>query len=427
MENWLESRSKEGRKMANLFKIAFRNLLRYKRRTLLTASLVTIGVVFVLLFISISGSFKNMMVGQMTDSMLGHLEVHRKGYLASIDNLPLNLNLKLQAYQKLEGILKQQPEVEAFSPRIKFGGMFSTFVETTNIRLNGVYPDLELKTVPLLPSRLTNGAKKTLEKGEIWIPELMSKSMKVNLGDTVVVIATNKDGSVNGRQFKVAGVLESVTGPGGRDGYIHIEDAMEVLRMEEMEVSEVAIRLKNFGQLHAFSDKLERLLSGEVNKQGKPIYEVHTWEKLSPFYNIARMIDLMAFFIKLMLIAVVLVSIMNVMIMAVYERIREIGTIAAIGTLPGKILSMFVLEGLFLGTMGALAGDLIGLIIILILNRVGITFDFGRETGLVLSATIGPFDVLMISVIVIFISVVASLQPAYKASRMEPIKALRHV
>ena len=413
--------------MGNLLKIAFRNLLRYKRRTLLTASLVTIGVVFVLLFISISGSFKNMMVGQMTDSMLGHLEVHRKGYLASIDNLPLNLNLKLQAYQKLEGILKKEPEVEAYSPRIKFGGMFSTFVETTNIRLNGVYPDPEFKTVPLLPSRLTDGTKKTLEKGEIWIPELMSKSMKVNIGDTVVVIATNKDGSVNGKQFKVGGVLESITGPGGRDGYIHLEDAMEVLRMEEMDVSEVAIRLKNFGQLHAFSDKLEGLLSGEVNKQGKPIYEVHTWEKLSPFYNIARMIDLMAFFIKLMLIAVVLVSIMNVMIMAVYERIREIGTIAAIGTLPGKILSMFVLEGLFLGTVGALAGDLIGLIIILILNRVGITFDFGRETGLVLSATIAPSDVLMISAIVIFISVVASLQPAYKASRMEPIKALRHV
>jgi len=413
--------------MGNLFKIAIRNLLRYKRRTLLTASLVTIGVVFVLLFISISGSFKNMMVGQMTDSMLGHLEVHRKGYLASIDNLPLNLNLKIQAYQKLEGILKQEPEVEAFSPRIKFGGMFSTFVETTNIRLNGVYPDQEFKTVPLLPSRVINGGGKSLEKGEIWIPELMSKSMKVNLGDTVVIIATNKDGSVNGKQFKVAGVLESITGPGGRDGYIHLEDAMEVLRMEEMEVSEVAIRLKDFGQLHAFSSKLEGLLSGEVNKQGKPIYEVHTWEKLSPFYNIARMIDLMAFFIKLMLIAVVLVSIMNVMIMAVYERIREIGTIAAIGTLPGKILSMFVLEGLFLGTMGALAGDLIGLIIILILNRVGITFDFGRETGLVLSATIAPSDVLMISAIVIFISVVASLQPAFKASRMEPIKALRHV
>jgi putative ABC transport system permease protein len=240
-------------------------------------------------------------------------------------------------------------------------------------------------------------------------------------------VATNKDGSVNGKQFKVSGVLESITGPGGRDGYIHIEDAKEVLRMEELEVSEVAIRLKNFGKLNSFYEKLEGLLSGEVNKQGKPVFEVHTWEKLSPFYNIARMIDVMSFFIKLMLIAVVLISIMNVMIMAVYERIREIGTIAAIGTLPGKILSMFVVEGFCLGAIGAVVGDIIGLIVILILNRFGITFDFGRQTGLVLSATIAPSDVLMISVIVIFISVIASLQPAFKASRMEPIKALRHV
>ena len=107
--------------------------------------------------------------------------------------------------------------------------MFSTFVETTNIRLNGVYPDLEFKTVPLLASRLMNGGNKSLQKGEIWVPDLMSTSMKVKLGDTVVIIATNKDGSVNGKQFKVAGVLGSATGPGGRDGYIHIEDAVEVL------------------------------------------------------------------------------------------------------------------------------------------------------------------------------------------------------
>jgi len=412
--------------MRNLLKIAVRNLLRYKRRTLLTASLIAIGVVFVLLFVGVTGSFKSMMIGQMTDSMLGHLQVHRKGYLASIENLPLNMNLKLQAYQKLEGILNQQPEIEAYSPRIKFGGMFSTFVETTNIRLNGVYPDRELKTLPLLPSRVTNGGGKTLEKGEIWIPELMSKSMKVNIGDTVVIIATNKDGSVNGKQFKVAGVLESVTGPGGRDGYIQIEDAMEVLRMEEMEVSEIAIRVNDFNNVNAFTDSLDNLLSKEVGKEGKPIFEVHSWESLSPFYNIARMIDIMTFFIKIMLIAIVLISIMNVMIMAVYERIREIGTIAAIGTLPGKILSMFVVEGFCLGLVGAVAGNVLGLIIMLVINHSGMTFDFGRQT-LALSAAISPMDVLVISGIVIVISVVASLQPAFKASRMEPIKALRHV
>jgi putative ABC transport system permease protein len=426
MEKSLENGLKEESKMRNLFKIAIRNLRRYKRRTLLTTSLVMIGVIFVLLYISVSGSFKNMMIGQITDSMLGHLEVHRKGYLASIDNLPLNLNLRPQAYKKLVDILNKQPEVEAFSPRVKFGGMFSTFVETTNIRLNGVYPDQEFKTIPLLPSRIIGG-QKSLNKGEILVPELLARGMKVNVGDTVVIVATNKDGSVNGKQFRVSGFLESVSGPGGRDGYIHIEDAMETLRMEEREISEVAIRLKHFGQLHTFSEKLEGLLAGEVSKEGKPTFEVHTWEKLSPFYNIARMIDMMSFFIRLMLIAVVLISIMNVMIMAVYERIREIGTIAAIGTLPGKILSMFLVEGFCLGAMGAVAGNIVGIIIILIINRFGITFDFGMQKGLVLPATIAPLDVLIISAIVIFISVIASLQPAFKASRMEPIKALRHV
>jgi putative ABC transport system permease protein len=413
--------------MGNLFKIAVRNLFRYKRRTLLTVSLISIGVIFVLGYISISGSFKNMMISQITDSMIGHLQVHRKGYVASIENLPLNMNLKPQAVKKLEGILNQQPEVEAYSPRIKLGGMFSTFVETTNIRLNGVFPEKEFKTVPFLASRITEG-EKSINKGEILLPELLARGMKAKVGDMIVIVATNQDGSVNGKQFKVGGILESATGPGGRDGYVHIEDAMEVLRMGEMEISEIAIRLKHFNGVEAFTQKLDALLSQEQNKQGKPIFEVHSWEKLSPFYNIARMIDMMTIFIQLMLIAVVLISIMNVMIMAVYERIREIGTIAAIGTLPKKILSMFVMEGFCLGAIGAVIGDILGSVIIYILNisRV-ITFDFSRQKDLVLLPTIAPMDVLIISAIVIFVSVLASLQPAFKASRMEPIKALRHV
>jgi putative ABC transport system permease protein len=251
--------------------------------------------------------------------------------------------------------------------------------------------------------------------------------MGVKVGDTVVVVATNKDGSVNGKQFRVSGVVEGITGPGGRDGYIHIEDAAELLRMEEPEVSEVAIRMKNFSKLHGFAEKIKDLLSGELNKQGKPLFEVHSWEQLTPFYNIARMIDMMTFFIKLMLIAIVLISIMNVMIMAVYERIREIGTIAAIGTLPGKILSLFVIEGFCLGIVGAVGGDIVGIAIVYILNLSRITFNFGQQKGLLLTATITPADLLTISVTVIIVSVIASLQPAFKASRMEPIKALRHV
>ena len=400
--------------------------MRYKRRTLLTASLVAIGVVFVLVFISVSGSFKNMMIGQITDSFLGHIQIHKKGYVASIDSLPLTLNLGPKTLGKVEKAISQTPEIEAYSKRIKFGGMFSNFVETTNVRLNGVYPEDEVKTVPLFLSRIREG-KKNIKLGEILVPELLAKGMKVKVGDTVVVIATNRDGSVNGKEFQVGGILESVTGPGGRDGYIHIDDAAEILRTDTLEISEIAIRLKDFDKLHSAFDRLRDKLANELNKQGKPAFEVHMWEKLSPFYNVARMIDVMTFFIKLMLIAIVLVSIMNVMVMAVYERIREIGTIAAIGTLPGKIVAMFLVEGFSLGFFGAVVGDILGIAIISVLSIAKLTFNFGRQKGLLLSPGINLQDILVISIIVIIISVLASLQPAYKASRMKPIDALRHV
>ncbi len=412
--------------MRNLFKIAIRNLFRYKRRTLLTVSLITIGVVFVLGYIAVAGSFKNMMVADITDSSLGHLQVHRRGYLAAVESLPLTMNMGAPAYKKLEDVLKSQPEVDSYSPRLRFGGMFSNFVSTTSVRLNGVYPDREFKTVPLLPSRITKG-EKHLNRGEILAPELLATGMGVKPGDTIVLVTTNKDGSVNGMQFKVSGILESAQGPGGRDGYITYDDALQLLRMSQPEVSEVAIRLKDFGQEPAFTKKLEGLLDKERNAKGMSIFTVDPWEKLSPFYNIARMIDVMSIFIRVMLIAVVLVSIMNVMIMAVFERVREIGTIAAIGTSPGKILCMFVMEGFSLGAIGVIIGDAIGLAVILVLNLVGVSFNFGRQTGLILRPTIGLADVFIVSGIVILIAVLASLQPALKASRMEPIEALRHV
>jgi len=304
--------------------------------------------------------------------------------------------------------------------------MFSNFTETTSIRLNAVIPEREFRTVPLLPSRIIEGPKE-LGPGKILIPGILAKGMKVKVGDTVVIVATNKDGSVNGKQFIVSGILDEVVGPGGRDGYVTFEDGNELLRMEEAEISEVAIRLKDFGKMNTVAARLDSLLSRETNKEGKPIFEVHTWEKLSPFYNIARMVDIMSFFIRVMLIAIVLISITNVMIMAVYERIREIGTMAAIGTLPGKIRSIFVIEGLGLGILGALVGSLLGAAIIQLLRMMRLTFDFGRQTGLLLSPQVQFGEMIMISAIVIVVSIIASVQPAVKASRMEPIQALRHV
>ncbi len=415
--------------MLDVLKIAGRNLSRYRRRTMLTLLLIIIGMVAVLLFISVTGSFKAMMVGQITDSVLGHLQVHRKGYVASIDTLPLNLNMKPGAVTKIEEALKQDKAVEAWSPRVKFGGMFSNFTETTSIRINGVDPAREAATVPLLPGRIIEGRKDgaLVGKGEIVIPVLLARGMKTKVGDTVVLVATNRDGSVNGKTFVVRGVTEGITGPGGRDGYIHIADARELLRMGDAEVSEIAIRLKDSTTLDKTAARLNAALAGQVNPEGKPAMEVHTWADLSPFANLARMIDLMTVFIKIVLVSIVLVSVMNVMVMAVYERIREIGTIAAIGTPPRRILSLFLGEGLLLGLVGTALGTALSLVMIYVLNVWKVHFAFGQQQNLLLEPRIGALQVATIAAMVVGVAVLASLQPAWKASRLDPSEALRHV
>ena len=408
--------------------LSARNLMRYHRRTLLTAGLITIGVVAMLLFVSAAGSFKTVMVGQITDSMLGHLQVHRRGYVASVDNLPLNLNIGATMLDRVKAELAAEPGIAASSVRLKLGAMFSNFTETTSIRLNGVDPEAEDAAAPGLRTRIVDGRRDgpLVGPGQLLIPDLIANGMKVKVGDTVVLVATNRDGSVNGKNFTVRGVLEPVSGPGGRDGYLHTDDARELLRMDEAEAMEIAIRLHDLAALEKTEAALSARLGQLTNAEGRPVLELHTWKALSPFASIASMIDLMTLFIRAMLVAIVLVSVMNVMLMAVYERIREIGTLAAIGTPPRRILGLYVGEGLLLGLIGAAVGVAVSLGVVALLNVYALRFPFGRQI-VTLQPTISVAEIAGVAAIVVGMAVLASLQPAWRASRMDPIQALRHV
>ena len=414
--------------MTSTLKLAFRNLTRYRRRTLLTALLIMLGVMALLLFVAAAGSFKQTMVGSITDSMLGHLQIHRKGYTQSIDNLPLNLNLQPNAVGKIESALKADPDVAAYSLRVKLGAMFSNFTENTSVRLNGIDPVAEDASVPALRQRINDGDKTgpLVAPGKVLIPTLIARGMKVKVGDAVVLVVTNASGSVNGKNFIVSGILDGVTGPGGRDGYIHIDDARELLRMDTPEIMEVAVRLKSLESLAAVQERLNAKLDAIQNKEGKPATELHLWSDLSPFANIVRMIDMMTLFIRIMLIAIVLVSVMNVMLMAVYERIREIGTLAAIGTQPGKLMAIFLSEGLLLGLAGATAGIALSYALVGYLNLNPVVFAFGREQ-ITLRPVLELAEVAGVLGLAVLVSALASLQPAWRAARTDPIQALRHV
>jgi len=409
--------------MKNIIKIAFRNLYRQRKRSLLTMGIVAFGVLAVLLFSATAGSFKNFMIGEITDSMLGHIQIHAKGYVSSLDNLPLDKTIKAKQIKKMEEILDEIPEIESYTYRILLGGIVSNYMESTSAKFSAIIPAKEMEVVPLLKDRLLEG--NFLKQGEILLPEMITKGFKSKIGDDIVLVATNADGSVNGQPLIISGIMESVVGPTGKYGYLHFDDARSILRMDEMEVSEVAIRLKNFDDLEKVNSILNIKLEAIQNEKGSAVFEIHTWKELSPFYSIAQMIDLMSLFIKVILIGIVLVSIMNVMIMAVYERIKEIGSISAMGTPPSKIRLMFLFEGLFLGVFGSIIGVIISLIAIFIVNIANITVAFGRNSNILLEPEVSISQIGMTALIVILVAIVAVLEPAFKASKLEPIEALR--
>jgi len=304
------------------------------------------------------------------------------------------------------------------------GAMFSNYVASTSLRLNGIDPEKEAQTLPLFGARVQGSSDAVLREGYILVPELVAKGMKVAKDDTIVLVATNLKGSVNGLNFKVAGTVEPISGPGGRNGYIHIKDVQKLLRLDQAEVSEVVIRLKNVDDLEKAMKSLKPLQEMR-NQKDKPLFEVHTWKKLSPFYTIVKMLDLMDISIKIILISIVLISVLNVMVMSVYERIKEIGTIAAMGTTPATITKLFLTEGLMLGIVGTLLGSLISYIIVIVINTIGISFSFGRQNDLVLNPVLHLNEMLIVSAIVILISLIASISPAIKAANLDPVDALR--
>lgn len=409
--------------MKNLIMIAFRNLFRNKRRTILTSSLITFGVVLVIVFGGLAISFKSQMVGILTNTAMGDLQIHHKGYVESIDNLPLNLTLSGTELANVEKKLNSIPEVAAFSPRIKFGAMISNYAQTSNVRMSAVYPKMENRTVPEFVKRIKGeivDPDQFLKPGEILVPENLMKGLSLKIGDEIVLVATNKDGSVNAVTLRIAAMTENVFGPSGKDGYMHIDDAMLLLREDEPEIVEIAIHLQHYDQLN----KVYTILKHDASAPNSKI-EVHTWEQLSPFASIARIVDLLILVVKFILISIVLVSILNIMTMSVYERISEIGTIAAIGTPPRRILSLFLIEGFAMGLLSIVAGIIIGLGILWIMNITKIDFTFGTM-NVSLAPSIPVSEVIVVAVIVMIVSLFAGFQPAYKASKMEPVDALGH-
>ncbi|HYH96277.1 ABC transporter permease [Hyalangium sp.] len=416
-----------------LLSLAARNLLRNRRRTAIALAALVVGVGGMVVLRGLVNGQQRIILENIVLGQLGAVQVHHEGYLALVQGSPLSLDMEDSEAlrQRIAGV----PGVVGVSPRLAFGGMLSMpepegaeerEPRTTFLQVLAFDPALEPRVTPKRMEWVGEGRFLS----EAGAPELMlNADLARSLGARVMggealpqeqwpaLLAADRDGALNGESVRISGTLVSASPGDRRVGYVPLATAQRVLRMEGR-VTEYAVSVEPLEDARRVRDALRASLG--------PGYEVHTWEDVFPF--IAQLLgqqDFLFGILSTVFLLAVLLGIVNVMLMSVLERVREIGTMLAVGMRRRSIVLLFLLEGWVLGLVGGVLGALVGGAVTFWLHQQGILLP---SPGANVDSIIRPFVSLSYlgrSVVMAAVGAgLAALWPAWRASRLRPVEAL---
>jgi ABC-type lipoprotein release transport system permease subunit len=415
--------------MTTLLVIAWRNLLRGWRRSAVVLVAIAVGLSACLLLVGWSHGFLRQMVDNAVSTRLGHLAVLAQGYQKNPDvqrNLP-------GGGSAIVAELERFPGAHA-SARLVGDGLLQSARRSSRVVLVGVDPVREAR-VSVIPGSLVEGrmplpllttAGRRLPG--IAIGAAMAERLRVKVGDKVVVHAP---GEVGLGAFRVSGIFRSSSSELDRShAYLRLEDAQRLLSVPGR-VTEVAVLLDDPDRLPDF----RALASAELARANPDgALDVLTWQEREP--RMAAMLGLMADMTWVIYGAVFVAmafGIANALLMMVYERIREFGMLRALGLQSSRLLALVLLESIVMTVAGTLIGLAIGVPIVLWLGEVGIDLasfadgltEFGIGTTVYTSIELR--DVVLPVVVALITAVLAALWPAWKAVRLRPAEAIRHI
>lgn len=404
------------------FQLAWRNLVRQKRRTLLMGSVVAFGfAAFALAGGFIAQSFEGLKEG--TIRSIGHLQVVDRRAVKQSEDATLEFGLKDAG--RARAIAARDPDVEAVLPRIEFVGLATNGAKSVPYLGLGVDPEPEARAT-LARELVVAGHYLSSAGGEdVVLGTGLASALGARTGDRITLMATTPDGSLNAVDAVVVGLVD-VRIKELNDRYLAAGIGLVSRLVETSDsVSKLVIFLRKGADEKRAAERLERSLAAG----GFPIAVRH-WEDLAAFYGQVKLLYIGIFgFVGAVLVVIVILSAAIVMTMSVTERTREIGTLRAIGTRPGRILTMFLAEGAVLAVVGCVAGALVALVIRAILNASGIILPPppGATHGLPINVKFYPLAYAAGIAAMVGTMLVASWFPARRASRVTIVEALTHV
>lgn len=399
-----------------LILLALRNLLRNKRRTLITALAVLFGAAAIVFLQGFASGFLTNLIETTIQSKIGAVQVFKKGYLGSDDPLKNSLTEDAALVARIRAV----PGVTAVAPRIDFDGMVSNGSESTMFMATAIDPALEYEVCPKRKTRVAPGSQALApgRDGDALIGKTLAESLGAKQTATLVMQAAGPHASTNALDVEVAGFLPTANiAESKRLSTVSLHFAQDLLRMKG-QVTEYVVGVQNLDEASAVAARVRAAL-GDA-------YHVTTWAELDPATRTrASSLGYVLAFVGLVLFLLVATGIVNTMLMSVYERVREIGTMLALGVRRWQVTALFLLEAGALGLLSAVAGIGVGWLTVQALAHKGVVMRPPGGDPITIYPYVSAGFLLGVAAFSLVGTVLAALYPAWKAARLRPVDALR--
>jgi ABC-type lipoprotein release transport system permease subunit len=400
--------------------LAWRNLWRNHRRTIVMVSAITIGVWAMIFMTALTRGMVNDMIRDGISALPGHVQVHHPDFRddPSINNL-------IPASDSALTEIFSEADLVGWASRVKVPAVISSERESRGVTLLGVDPVLE-RSLDAIGSEIAEGRSlEDVNDGGVIIGRKLADKLDTELGKRVVLMSQDPDNDIADRGYRVVGLFEA-------NLELHEElfvfagksTVQEMLGIEDR-VSEVAVMAADFRYVEGVTERVAMLAGGEV--------EVLPWTELDSY--LGSMLKVMDGFLLVWMIVIFLAlsfGLVNTLVMAVFERVREIGLMLALGMRPANILGQIIVESALLLIIGLALGNLLAWASVVPLED-GIDISAVAEGMEMFGAASVLYpeqelkDTIMANVVVLVLGFLASLSPAWRASRYDPIEAITKV
>ena len=406
--------------MNYMFKLAFKNVLRSKRRIILTFLIMSFGIAIYILMAGMLKGFDDASIKNIIDFDTGHYKLRS---IAFDEDRPFDTANYLDNVLDLKAKLSKLSFITGITERVNFLAELDNSIDASSVVCVGIGP--QDNKVFSLAEYISEGE---LQAEGVILGKNLAEGMGLKLGDMVYLTFRNKQGMLTSMERVITGIVNSAD-PRVNNSSVFMPLAAAKQYLNTEQVTEIAVKTDSANQISKYEPEINKALEG--------LAKVYSWKKLSQdFVAITAMKKKSSSVFLLMITIIAMVGIINTLLMSVYEKKREIGTMKALGMTDKEVRTLFLMEGLLIGVAGGILGLILGTLFngYFVIQGLDITAMVGEETkdigypvmGVVKSAWdySAYIGALLLSVLA---SLLASYYPARKVTKLQPMECLRTI